>query len=285
MMRATKRALLATAALAAAALAPAGGAHAQNSFTGFFLGLNGGYGFNDVSGDASKTRMFTVPQNGLNALNVGGANTAGTLSITGDKGGDGFVGGGQVGYNYQLGYFVYGVETDLQYVGFGKAKPGVASYTVTGTSGGIGIGAKAGTQFPLSTSNAQFVDAGNASLDYYGSFRGKVGYAFDQATLLYLTGGLAYGGGTNRTVLGNSNDINVGYAAGGGLEYLFTPSLSGRVEAMYVSIDQGNGKTACCVYSSTGSVNAVPVTGGKDRATDFAVVRAGVNYKFSSFGY
>ncbi len=284
-MRATKRALLATAAIAAAALMPATGAVAQNSFTGFFVGLNGGYGFNDVSGDSSKARAFTVPQNGLNALNVGGANTAGTLSITGDKGKDGFVGGGQAGYNYQYGYFVYGVETDLQYVGFGKSKPGTATYTVTGTSGGVGIGAKVGTQFPLVTSNAQFVDAGNASLDYYGSFRGKLGYAFDRATLLYLTGGIAYGGGTSRTVIGNSNDINVGYAAGGGLEYMFTPSLSGQASRrMYVSIDQGDGTNfACCVRSNTGSINAIPVTGGHSQDTDFALARVGLNYKFGAY--
>ncbi len=294
-MRATKRALLAATALAVAGFA-APAAHAQNPFTGFFVGVNGGYGFNDITGDNSKTRNYSVPLGGLNNVDPSVAGTAGNLAITGSKGSDGFVGGGQAGYNYQYGYFVYGFESDIQYVGFGSAKSGSALYTVTDSPNykppTVGAGGKSvssgyapvGSTSTLQFANTRFTDAGLGSLDYYGTARGKVGYAFDYTTMLYLTGGLAYGGGTGRTVNGGSNSINIGYAVGGGLEYLITKNVSARVEGMYVSIQQDGTDSLCCVYSNNNAAVSVPVSNGKSRSQDFVVARAGLNYKFD-YGY
>jgi outer membrane immunogenic protein len=75
----------------------------------------------------------------------------------------GFVGGAQIGYNYQMGSFVIGVEGDLQYADLGGA-----SYAVPG----VGI---------VSYDNS----------DWFGTVRARAGFAFDRA-LVYATGGFAF---------------------------------------------------------------------------------------------
>jgi outer membrane immunogenic protein len=111
--------LAATAALALASLsaqaadlpsryspAPAYNALPVFTWTGFYAGLNAGYGWN--MGDS----RFYDPAFG----NVSGRRSGG------------FVGGAQAGYNYQFGMFVGGVETDLQYAAVGNKG---ASYGTT----------------------------------------------------------------------------------------------------------------------------------------------------------
>ena len=102
----------------------------------------------------------------------------------------GFTGGGQIGYNMQYNQFVFGLETDIQYADFGKK-----NYYSTGLG-----------PFPTFAT-----DNGN----YFGTVRGRVGYAIDR-TLIYVTGGLAYGD-VGQTV-GNAS-TNWGWTLGGGVEY------------------------------------------------------------------
>src|SRR5689334_22277293 len=65
------------------------------TWTGFYVGVNAGVGFNNGND---------------NDIVFGGT------TIFGDSNDDAsFVGGGQVGYNYQFGSFVVGVEGDLQW--------------------------------------------------------------------------------------------------------------------------------------------------------------------------
>ena len=66
------------------------------TWTGFYVGVNAGYGWNTNDDDVV----------------INGA----TYEVD-DEGG--FVGGGQIGYNYQIGSFVVGLETDIQYADIG----------------------------------------------------------------------------------------------------------------------------------------------------------------------
>jgi outer membrane immunogenic protein len=75
----------------------------------------------------------------------------------------GFVGGAQVGYNYQIGSFVVGLEVDIQYADFG------------------------GEDIVLS--DGSVVDFNNS--DWFGTVRARAGVAFDRA-LIYATGGFAF---------------------------------------------------------------------------------------------
>ena len=66
------------------------------------------------------------------------------------------------------------------------------------------------------------------------------------------------------------------HAAGGGIEYAFTPNVTARIEAPYVDLGRSVGATSTDPRSG-----AMIQTGGSDDR--FGVVRAGINYKFSSF--
>ena len=139
----------------------------------------------------------------------------------------GFAGGGQAGYNWQRGSFVFGVETDLQASG--------ADQTIGG---------------------AKF------SNTWFGTLRGRGGIAFNNA-LMYLTAGLAYGGGQLDFAGLSETHGHIGWAAGGGLEVGFTPNWSAKAEYLYIDLTQQN-------YILT----ALP------HAYHSNLLRFGVNYRF-----
>ncbi|MGH6683604.1 MAG: outer membrane protein [Pseudolabrys sp.] len=154
---------------------------------------------------------------------------------------DGIIGGGQIGYNWQMNQLVLGLETDFQ--GSDQKGDGGVAGTATYTN----------------------------KLDWFGTLRGRVGYAFDR-WLPYVTGGWAYGHGNLSGTSGGvgfsgSNDYS-GWTLGGGLEYAFLNNWSAKLEYLY--IDFGDGPSATVVPGTN-------VSAGK--LTD-NVVRLGVNYKF-----
>lgn len=118
-------------------------------------------------------------------------------------------GGGQLGYNFQRGNFVYGVEIDLGYLNAsGEADPFKFKYSTT--SG------------------------------FYGDFTGRLGYAMDR-TLIYAKGGAAvlnpdakvhYNPGSY-----SSSDAIWGWTAGGGVEYLLSPKWSIKGEYLHFEFD------------------------------------------------
>lgn len=154
----------------------------------------------------------------------------------------GAFGGGQAGYNVQYGRLVFGVETDLQ-----------------------GSRAKSGSAFP----NAGGVTT-EASLNWFGTTRGRVGYAFDRV-LFYGTGGLAYAGidGTSNDpagiYTGKQGQVHFGYALGAGIEYAFADRWT--VKAEYLHLDLGKKTYTVQDARSDGRYTA-----------DLA--RVGLNYRF-----
>jgi outer membrane immunogenic protein len=185
------------------------------TWTGFYVGVNAGYGWNTNDDDV------VIPG-------------VGTFEAD-DEGG--FVGGGQVGYNYQIGSFVLGLETDIQYADIG----GDTNF------GGILTG-----------------DDDDES--WFSTVRARAGVAFDRA-LIYATGGLAYGEVSNGFT--SSDDVSVGWTIGAGVEYAFTNNLTAKVEGLYVNLEQDD--------------DDLPAIAGVSDETEFGVVRAGLNYKFSSY--
>jgi outer membrane immunogenic protein len=215
-------ALLGTTALAAAADLPSRGyapapvyAAPMFTWTGFYIGVNAGYG-----GDKN-----TYSINGFGNI----------ASITSG----GFIGGGQIGYNYQfLGTsIVAGLEADLQATNIeGKV-----------TILGLGLGTK---------------------LDYLGTVRARLGYAFLPNALFYVTGGLAYGNvKTNVANIISFGGTNTGWTAGAGIEYALTQNWSLKTEYLYVDL----GKKTNLLFPglSVGVKNTEHI------------VRAGLNYRFN----
>jgi len=112
----------------------------------------------------------------------------------------GFAGGAQAGYNWQSGEFVLGLETDLQASG-------------------------AGDRF----ANWKF------SNPWFGTLRGRAGYAMNNV-LLYGTLGIAYGGGRLEHAFLTDSNTHFGWAGGLGIEIGLTPSLSARAEYLFVDL-------------------------------------------------
>jgi len=204
------------------------------TWTGFYAGVNAGWGWRDSN------RQSVI---------LGGA-VPGTLFFP-DNGDGGFTGGGQIGYNYQIGSLVIGLETDIQWADTDQDE------TVAFLPAGV-----PGTFVP-----GEF--RSNLS-DWYGTVRARVGYSFDRF-LPYVTGGFAYGNVKNKIsdgVFAGSNDnTQYGWTVGAGLEYAFTNNLTAKLEYLYVDLDKE-------------SFNVPGGTFTSNVETKFSVVRAGLNYKF-----
>ncbi len=204
------------------------------TWSGFYVGLNAGYGWADA-GDV----VVTGPAGGSGILTGGG-------------GGDGaFVGGGQVGFNWQSGAFVYGLETDIQYVGLSNDVAWGRYTWWNGTGGGDG--------------------------GYFGTVRARLGYAINR-TLIYITGGLAYGGLNTNPLTGNTTS-NVGWTLGAGVEYAFTNNWTAKIEGLYVDTGEES-STRSYTNPAGGVLPAGTYTATSNGGGGGGVIRVGVNYKF-----
>jgi outer membrane immunogenic protein len=125
--------------------------------------------------------------------------------------------GGTVGQNWQWGASVIGLESDWSWADIG------------GSSGTCGL--KSGFPHPCGT-----------KLDFLGTLRGRVGVPIgpNGAWLPYVTGGYAYGQvkAWDNFFPANGSDYRSGWTVGGGIETLFAPNWSFKVEYLYV--DFGN---------------------------------------------
>lgn len=225
------------------------------TWSGLYGGINIGYGF-DSDGDVQ-----TTGQAAINVTNVAGGARPGNVRL--DR--EGVIAGGQFGYNWQvMPNWLIGIEADIAGGDIDETRN-----VVTIPLNGIG------------TLNNTF----NSRLDYLGTVRGRFGYTFDR-TLVYATGGFAYGGVTNTVsffgpagqlqFVGSNRDNETGYAVGGGIEHFLTSNFS--VKAEYLYYDLG---------STTVNVAVIPGSGGGGTGynsrfeNEGHIVRFGVNYKFT----
>ncbi|MGA2817094.1 MAG: outer membrane beta-barrel protein [Xanthobacteraceae bacterium] len=201
------------------------------SWTGFYAGIDGGGGWGQTSHTAS-IAITGVP--GLPPLTTGNFNVNGGII------------GGTLGYNYQVGQWVLGAETDLNWSNFK----------------GTFNGAVVGVPFSLSS-----------QLNWLDTTRVRIGWAYDRA-LFYGTAGGAMGGLTasasaTAAILGigaaatlADTQTRFGWTAGAGIEYAVTNNISAKVEYLYVDL---------------GSQNQILLDNVKFTTS---MVRGGVNLKF-----
>jgi len=224
------------------------------TWSGFYVGANFGGGFGSGSGlYGFGTDAFLAP-NAFWAFP--GANPGGVL------------GGLQAGHLWQFDRFVVGVEADMQAAG------------LTGSSKGVG---------------ASFVAlpflATHQSIDWFGTIRGRIGYAVAPTLLMYGSGGFAYGGGgyefsffggDGLSGVGFHESTRTGWAAGAGIEWAFLPDWSAKFEYLYVDLGR-TPHNAFALVDSGGDTpgNAAALSGAHNR---FHAVRAGVNYHFNVSG-
>jgi outer membrane immunogenic protein len=156
------------------------------TWTGFYLGLNGGGGWGQSSWDRT-----------------------GTFDLSGG------VIGGTVGFNWQTGQVVLGIEGDADWSG------------VSGTTS---------TLCPVGCTTRN---------DWLGTVRGRVGYAFDRF-LPYVTGGLA-AGDIRATTPGfaGATQTNLGWTIGAGMEVVIAGNWSAKAEYLHVDLGSFNCGLAC----------------------------------------
>jgi outer membrane immunogenic protein len=159
----------------------------------------------------------------------------------------GIIGGVQAGYNYQISSVVFGVEADIQASGQGttysRNLPIVGDLTV------------------------------NHKIPYFGTVRGKLGYAFDCGCVMaYGTLGWAYGAyQPSVTAFGitlSGDYTRSALAVGAGVEWMVARNWSAKLEALY--LDTGD----------IGSATSFPVLGQVHMRVRDAVTRIGLNYHF-----
>jgi outer membrane immunogenic protein len=223
------------------------------TWTGLYLGANAGYGWQDSTGDNYCVNPAGVAGGLGCSVGVGSA----------VKPSGGFV-GGQLGYNYQTGMFVWGVETDIQVTNMQNSTGAVPVSCCIGVA-----------TVPANLTRSD-------SLDWFGTVRGRLGIAFWDHALLYGTGGVMYGQQTVNLLLtspvspvaytGNSTSTHTGWVAGAGLEYAFTKNLSGKVEGLFY--DLGSQTVVATPNVATG------FTENANFKYTGSLVRIGMNVKF-----
>lgn len=162
--------------------------------------------------------------------------------------GGGVIAGGGAGYNYQMGSIVLGIEADFSYTG-------------------------AQTNF---TDSYNYV-FGKTQLTDLGTVRGRLGFTPWERTLLYVTGGYAWGNLSNALgyeypragYLQKASTTGSGWTIGGGIEQAITDHITVKAEALYVDLGSKNGiDKGCCGGCRTNFKNTA------------VVGRVGINYKF-----
>jgi len=196
---------------------------------------------------------------------VGGVSGSGTS----------FMGGGQLGYNWQVGSFLFGFEGD-------------ASWTR------IRAGATQNVIDPFAT--ATLTGTYTTEIDWTASLRARLGVTFDRV-LLYATGGAAFAGGrfnsaftlvtpvpgivfpvnnASGSTAASASFTDLGWTVGGGLEWAFDNNWSIAGEYRYA--DYGRHSVTLATTDPSGQLGIIPITTTRRLTTDQATLR--LNYRF-----
>ena len=206
-------------------------------WSGFYLGAHAGYGRGKYDIDTATVVGGVVVDTASNSFAL-----------------DGWLSGGQIGFNWQVDQLVLGIEGDMSWSNIG----GDFQYD------------------PLRPAAIA-----GADINWLATLRGRIGVAYDR-TLLYATGGLARGkdlGFANSVIVtgdrASASGTRTGWAAGGGLEHALTDNLSIKAEYLYVDLGDDRRESAASTFPPGLVLRA-------DSNIDLHIIRAGLNYRFAS---
>jgi len=209
------------------------------NWTGFYIGGHGGWAWTD------KTWVDAL---------------SGTNHLISDNG----IGGGQVGFNWQTGAWVLGVEAQASWTHIRKGWTDPNPEPIKWSKGGRTVSvASAGT-----------------TVDHFGTIAARIGYALDRG-LLFAKGGGAWAHDIYRatdedtgTPLAGARDTRWGWMAGVGYEYAFLGNWSAKVELDYLWLG-----TKSITYVAVSS-DVTPPTRTFDVEQAIGLVKVGINYRF-----
>jgi outer membrane immunogenic protein len=254
---------------------------AADSWTGFYVGGNVGYGWQDPTVTFAGNDPSTIDI--LSGSLIAGATATGPVSYNLK----GVIGGIQAGYNWQVDRrWVLGLETDFN---------------------GSGIRGGGNNVSNFSSSTVQTI-AANQSIEWFGTVRARLGWLATDSLMFYGTSGFAYAkvhenvtysssdpglnftsdpfgfqcGAANSTCFsGSSARTAIGWTLGAGAEYAVAQNISLKAEYLYTSL---GGDAFNVVALSAFPAGGAPIP-SSFRASygnvNFQVARFGVNYKFN----
>jgi outer membrane immunogenic protein len=250
------------------------------SWTGFYVGatLGGGWTDDNVTETAGATLCNPVP--GFGGCPAFGTAVAAAVPGTFNTARAGIVGGGEFGYNFQVGQYVLGFEADI------------SGSTIGGNSlisGGSTIGG-----FPANTMVVS--GSADAKVDYLGTVRARAGYLVMPPLLAYATAGLAYGGASSNTTLSDQvtgcpcgpfpsvaasvSTARAGWTVGAGAEYMFLPHWTVKAEYLYYDLGSVTYALPALVQPAVGGAPFFGTTTATHVSFTGNIVRAGVNFGF-----
>jgi len=214
------------------------------NWTGFYIGGHVGAGWGTT-------------ESSLDSVAAGGAVTPLGLALT-QNSPSGFVGGGQIGYNFQSGWAVFGVQADI------------AGLDVKGTTPCL------------------VVISCTSDSNWLATVSGRVGAVVADKTLVYVKGGAAWLNSTNSLtvpaaalgggglgIAGVSADSTaLGWLLGFGAEYAFTRNWSAFIEYDYMDFEKKS-----VAFNYTGLLLGAS-TANTTIQNKLSIAKVGVNYKF-----
>jgi outer membrane immunogenic protein len=225
-------------------------------WTGCYAGGNVGFGAAGVNFSTTVTPSTYLDPTDSNWVSASGS---------GSRNSTNFIGGGQVGCNYQVNTLVFGIEGDYDYF---RANPNYNNNTNT-------LIDQAGT--PV------FAVAQSITTNYLATVRPRVGIAADR-NLAYITGGVAftranysesYTDGNGATGFASASKNLVGWVGGAGWEYAFTNNWIFRAEYLIAGFPGSLGAAG----TITSGALSNPLQGSASGIL-IQVGRAGVEFKF-----
>jgi outer membrane immunogenic protein len=201
------------------------------NWTGFYIGANAGYGLGNVVIDDKDCNISCSSQ---------------TLSP------NGFTAGGTIGYNWQFGSTVLGIEGDWNWIDAKKT-----------------------------IDDPDWPSQHRAEIKSFGTVRARAGLALDR-TLLYLTGGVGFVNQNVHAIITepctsqcgfSKSDTKAGLAVGAGAEFALSGPWTAKAEYLYINVPADNSIPDVLPNFTSDQYNV---------KTDLHVVRAGLNYRFWS---
>jgi outer membrane immunogenic protein len=217
------------------------------SWTGFYVGVHAGYSWGRWDGDLTfdpGTGPIVVFDPSHRKIDA-----------------NGWLAGGQIGFNYQLNSLVFGLEVDASWTNF-----------------------KGSGSFNTIPGDVNW--AIENRLDWFGTVRGRVGFAANNF-LFYGTGGVAFGQTAGDQVVTNiipcclvtavasTNENHIGWTVGGGVEWMYSRNWSFKAEYLYVDLGSADYR-----FVGTTFVGTPHTTDSFPADLAFHIVRAGLNYRF-----
>jgi outer membrane immunogenic protein len=216
------------------------------SWTGFYIGANAGAGWGTT-------------ESSLSSISAGGLSVPVNLPID-QNSRSGFLGGGQIGYNYQMGWAVLGVQADIEGMDVQGTTPCIVAFSCSANS------------------------------HWLATVTGRIGGVVADKTLIYVKGGAAWMNTTHTfsssSALGlgiggiggasiSADSTPVGGLLGMGVEYAFSPNWSAFIEYDYIQFQNTN-----VGFSLTPLVGVGGATANVNIQEKLSIAKVGANYKF-----